>query len=82
MADRTPSQSAAEILRLVADIQKDLGELIGVTTAERAALRDLLPDFESRFVEHLGDKKSLQIKHEYEHKIRVLLEAADRMSKN
>jgi hypothetical protein len=81
MADKTPSQYAAETLRVIADIEKELGELSVTVTAELSALRDLFPEFEARFVAHLEDRRSLQLKSEFEQKIRVLLEGADRMSK-
>jgi hypothetical protein len=82
MPERTPSQNAAEILRMVADIQKDIGELSIAMMAQHSTLRDLFPDFESRYASKEKDAAILRVKNEYEHKIRVLLEAADRMSKS
>lgn len=81
MTDRTPSQNAAEVLRMIADIQKDIGELSVTMIAEQSTLRDLLPDYAARFSSKEKDAAVLRVKNEYEHKIRVLLEAADRMSK-
>ena len=80
MPDRTPNQNAAEILRLVADIQKDIGELSIAMIAQHSALCDLVPNFENRYEAQMGYAKVLQVKRGYEQKIRVLLEAAQTMS--
>jgi len=50
-ADKTPSQNATELLRMFADIQKDLGELSTAMTALHLALDEVLPDFEARYSE-------------------------------
>lgn len=82
MADNPFRQNAIELLQSVADIQKDLGELNVAILAQHLALNDLLPEFENRYVEHLVDARTLQRKLEYEHRIRILLERADQMSKS
>jgi hypothetical protein len=79
MADKTLYQLYAE---LFADIYKELGELSVVTTAQNEALRDLVPDYESRFEQHLQGERCQRAKREYEQKIRVFLEAAQKLSKN
>jgi hypothetical protein len=82
MADRTPSQNAAEVLRMVADIQKDLGELAIAVQGHYLTLCELLPEFQSRYALKETDAMIQRVKHGYEQKIRVLLEAADLMSKS
>jgi hypothetical protein len=79
MTDKTLNQLHAEIL---ADIEKELGELSVVTTAQNEALRDLVPDFETHFEKHLQGERCQRLKREYEHRIRVFLEASQKLSEN
>jgi hypothetical protein len=79
MADKTVNQLLAEV---IADIEKELGELVVVTTAQNQALRDLVPDFESHFDKHLQGERCQKLKREYEHRIHVFLEAAQKLSKS
>jgi len=82
MADKTPSQNLAQVLNQFADIEKNLGELSVSFTALHSTLRDLIPEYEARFLEHLASPKCLQGKLEYEQRIRVLLEASRKMSES
>jgi hypothetical protein len=82
MADRTLGQNAAEILRMVADIEKDLGELTMALLAQHLALCELVPNFESNYQAQMGSARVLHVKNEYERKILVFLEKADQVSKS
>jgi hypothetical protein len=82
MEDRTPAQNLAEVLKEFAQIQRSLSNLSISATARHLALCDLLPNFESRYLEHMGDAKVLRLKDEYEHRISILLEASRKMSES
>ena len=82
MGDRTPNQNSAEVLKEFANIGKEIGELSVAMAAQHAALKDSFPQFEARYLEHLRDQRCLQLKSEYEHRIRALLEAAQKMSES
>lgn len=79
---KTLLRTNAELLRELGSIHKDIGELSVVTMALHSTLCALLPDFSGKYELNLASERIQRVKQQYEHRIRVLLEQADRMSKN
>jgi len=82
MTDKTPNQHIAELLNKLADIDKELGELSVSMIAQNATLRTLIPEFQTQFASQLASERCRQVKLEYEHRIGVLREAAQKLSKS
>jgi hypothetical protein len=81
MADKAQDLLPAAIITTLADIQKEVGELMITAEAERSALRELFPQFEDKFARHLESPKTQHAKHQYERKTHALLEIARKLSK-
>jgi hypothetical protein len=82
MTDRTPNQHIAELLNKLADIDKELGELSITMIAQNKALGTLIPGFETQLASQLASERCQRVKLEYEHRIGVLREAAQKLSKS
>jgi predicted transcriptional regulator len=76
---KTAKTLNVEILNLLADIEKDIGELSIAMIAQHSALCELLPDFESRYASKMANARVLHVKRAYEHRIRVLRERASQL---
>ncbi|HEY4742645.1 MAG TPA: hypothetical protein VIH76_18760 [Candidatus Acidoferrales bacterium] len=76
-------QNAAEILRIMVGMRKDIGELLIENVSLHSALTGAFPQssFAYLYSECLASEKVLQLKREIERQIGVLLEKADRLSK-
>ena len=69
-----------EIFKELAQIQEDIGNLHMSVTAQHLALADLVPDFESRYLERMECARVLELKSECERRIQNLYEAHRKLS--
>jgi hypothetical protein len=69
-----------EIFKELAQIQEDIGNLKMSVTAQHLALSDLVPNFESRYLERMGCARVLELKSEWEHRVQSLYEAHRKLS--